>query len=45
VNGIVFGSIGAYTLLASGAITWLQVGYNFVCTELTQSDVTALANP
>ncbi len=66
VNGILFGSTGAYTLLASGAITWLQIGYNFVCTaaniynagyqgsideiyihnrELTQTDVTALANP
>jgi hypothetical protein len=66
VNGILFGSTGACTLLATGAITWLQVGYNFVCTsaniynagyqgsideiyihnrELTQTDVTALANP
>lgn len=32
VNGVLFGSTGAYSLLASGAITWLQVGYNFVCT-------------
>jgi hypothetical protein len=32
VNGVLFGSTGAYTLLAGGAITWLQIGYNFVCT-------------
>lgn len=61
-----FGSTGAYSLLATNSITWLQIGYNFVCTsaninnvgyqgsideiyvhnrELTQADVTALANP
>ena len=32
INGILFGSTGAYSLLASGVITWLQIGYSFSCT-------------
>ena len=32
IDGLVFGSTGASTLQASGAITWLHVGYNFACT-------------
>jgi hypothetical protein len=35
VNGVLFGSTGAYTLNAVGSITWLQIGYNFVCTTGT----------
>ena len=66
VNGILFGSTGAHSCGASGAIAWLQIGYTFVCSsgyinnaayqgsideiyvhnrELTQTDVTTLANP
>jgi hypothetical protein len=65
VNGVLFGSTGAYGLCIQGYITWLQIGYNFGCggyapnagyqgsidevyvhsRELTQADITVLANP
>jgi hypothetical protein len=65
VNGVLFGSTGSNTFSTTSWISWLQIGYNFVCSgniqnngyqgsidevyvhsrELTQADITGLANP